>query len=286
MDYEHKLKTLLLEALNQYASDIHIQVLSNRRLVEFRTLNGIKEIHSIKLSDDFIQYLKFRSNLDLFSLLKPQSSRIQIQINRKTYFIRVAYVRNLHFENFVLRIMNPPQELDVDLLFYKQRDRQILKQSLTFNSGLIVFSGSTGSGKTTSLYTCLKSIKNKKIYTIEDPIEFNFDFLIQLEVNQSIQFTFEEAIKQVLRHDPNVIVIGEIRDEREAKAAIRSALSGHLVLTTIHANDAESTLTRLREFGISEDYLKQVLKLIIYQELQYDQKLQKRIAQFNLLQHF
>lgn len=286
MDYEHKLKQLLLEALNQYASDIHIQVLSNRRIVEFRTIKGITEIHSVKLSDDFIQYLKFRSNLDLFSLLKPQSSRIQIQINRKTYFIRVAYVRNLHFENFVLRIMNPPQELSVDSLFNQQKDRQILTKSLENNSGLIVFSGSTGSGKTTSLYTCLKSMKHQKIYTIEDPIEFHYDFLIQLEVNHSIQFTFDEAIKQVLRHDPNVIVIGEIRDEREAKAAVRSALSGHLVLTTIHANDAKSTLTRLKEFGISEDYLKQTLKLIVYQELHYDQKLQKRTAQFSLLQSF
>jgi competence protein ComGA len=180
--------------------------------------------------------------------------------------------------------MNPTHELNIENLFVKDEDKAIIKNALNLRSGLIIFSGSTGSGKTTSLYTCLRHISDQKIYTIEDPIEFHFDFLIQLEVNPLIHFTFDEAIKQVLRHDPNVIVIGEIRDEKEAKAAIRSALSGHLVLTTIHANNAQSTLTRMKEFGISDLYLEQTIKLIVYQELIHDPYTQKRTAHFELHQ--
>ena len=281
MEFEHRLKQVLLDALNHQASDIHLTIEPHQRRIEYRIFNQLKQITHIKVSKDFCEYVKYRSNLDLFTLLKPQTSRIQITLNRKIYYLRVAYVRNLKFENIVLRIMNPPVYLEFSTLFTDRTLVDRIREKLNLTSGLILISGSTGSGKTTTLYTCLKEIHHRKIYTIEDPIEFNYDFLIQLEINPLLNFNFQEAIKQILRHDPNVIVIGEIRDEYEAKAAVRSALSGHLVMSTIHANNVSMTITRLLEFGVSETFLNQALQMVLYQELIYDETTQQRKARFD-----
>jgi type II secretory ATPase GspE/PulE/Tfp pilus assembly ATPase PilB-like protein len=214
--------------------------------------------------------------------LKPQSGRIKIKLNQTEYFIRCAYFKNYIIETIVLRILNPKNLLNIDILFneYSNRIRHYMNQS----SGLILFSGSTGSGKTTSMFTCLKELKHKKIYSIEDPIEYFYDHLVQLEVNSNQSFNFKEAIKQVLRHDPNVIVIGEIRDDTEAKAAIRCALSGHLVLSTIHANSARMTIERLKDMQIEESVLKEVINLVIYQELNIDEENHVRKAKFEFFE--
>lgn len=282
MNLEHRLKHLVLDALNHHASDIHITHEPHRKTLEYRTLQGIQRIETFKLTTSFFDYLKFRSNLDLFSLLKPQTRRLQIVLNRKTYFLRVAYVRNLQFENMVIRIMNPPNSLNFETLFKSSKERMLISKILNLDAGLCLISGSTGSGKTTTLYSCLEHIAHRKVYTIEDPIEFHYSHLIQLEVNESLNFSFQDAIKQVLRHDPNVIVIGEIRDENEAKAALRAALSGHLVLSTLHANNAQETLTRMLELGVHPDYLRRNLKLILYQTLKVNEITHEREAYFDV----
>jgi competence protein ComGA len=282
MDYEKTFKKLILNAIDKNTTDIHLQLSNKEQRCEFRTINGLIEVKQFKFDQSLFEYIKYISNLDLLTDLKPQSGRIKIKLNQTEYFIRCAYFKNYIIETIVLRILNPKNLLNIDILFneYSNRIRHYMNQS----SGLILFSGSTGSGKTTSMFTCLKELKHKKIYSIEDPIEYFYDHLVQLEVNSNQSFNFKEAIKQVLRHDPNVIVIGEIRDDTEAKAAIRCALSGHLVLSTIHANSARMTIERLKDMQIEESVLKEVIILVIYQELNIDEENHVRKAKFEFFE--
>lgn len=282
MDNEKIFKKLILSAINLNTTDIHLQLSNREQRVEFRTLNGLVEMRTFKFDHSFFEYIKYIANLDLLTDLKPQSGRIKIKINQVECFIRCAYFKNYLIETIVLRILNPKNLLTLKTLF--NEDSDYIEQKLDLPSGLILFSGSTGSGKTTSLFTCLKELKHKKIYSIEDPVEYFYDHLVQLEVNSNQSFNFKEAIKQVLRHDPNIIVIGEIRDEIEAKSAIRCALSGHLVLSTIHSNSAEMTIKRLIDMEIDLSTLKDVIKLIVYQELNVNEEKNARKAKFEFFE--
>jgi len=147
-----------------------------------------------------------------------------------------------------------------------------------------LISGSTGSGKTTTLYQCLYWLLPQKIVTIEDPIERRIEGLVQFQINHQKKFGFEEAIKQVLRHDPNIIVIGEIRDEKEAKAVLRIALSGHLVISTIHANSMRKTITRMKNFGVDPTELDEALVGVVYQTMGVDED-GKRKVRFDLFEN-
>lgn len=282
MDNEKIFKKLILNAINLNTTDIHLQLSNREQRCEFRTLNGLVEMKTFKFNHSFFEYIKYIANLDLLTDLKPQSGRIKIKINQVECFIRCAYFKNYLIETIVLRILNPKNLLTLKTLF--NEDSDYIEQKLDLPSGLILFSGSTGSGKTTSLFTCLKELKHKKIYSIEDPVEYFYDHLVQLEVNSNQSFNFKEAIKQVLRHDPNIIVIGEIRDEIEAKSAIRCALSGHLVLSTIHSNSAEMTIKRLIDMEIDLSTLKDVIKLIVYQELNVNEEKNARKAKFEFFE--
>jgi len=282
MDYEKQFKKLIMNALDQNASDIHMQITETNSRCEFRTLKGLVHFNSIKITNELFEYIKYISNIDLLTGLKPQSGRIKIKMNQKEYYIRCAYFKNYLIETIVLRILNPKSPLSIENLF-DNKYAQIIRSRLELKSGLILFSGSTGSGKTTSMFTCLKELEHLKIYTIEDPIEFYYDNLVQLEVNSNHSFNFKDAIKQVLRHDPNIIVIGEIRDEVEANAAIRCALSGHLVVSTIHANSTQMTIERLKDMGIEVSLLNQIINLIVYQELVIDEVNHVRKAIYSFL---
>lgn len=283
MEFEKIFKKMILSALNSDASDIHLQISSKVNRCEFRTLKGLVEYKQVKINNELFEYIKYISNLDLLTGLKPQSGRIKIMINHNEYYIRCAYFKNYLIETIVLRILNPKNPLSIDLLFDKEQ-AIVIRNSLKKNSGLILFSGSTGSGKTTTLFTCLKELQDKKIYTIEDPIEYYYQNLVQLEINPNHSFNFNDAIKQVLRHDPNIIVIGEIRDEIEANAAIRCALSGHLVISTIHSNSVHMTIERLKEMNIDVKLLMQITNLIVYQELYVDEVNHVRKAKYSFYQ--
>jgi competence protein ComGA len=283
MEFEKIFKKMILSALNSDASDIHLQISSKVNRCEFRTLKGLVEYKQVKINNELFEYIKYISNLDLLTGLKPQSGRIKIMINHNEYYIRCAYFKNYLIETIVLRILNPKNPLSIDLLFNKEQ-ALVIRNNLNKNSGLILFSGSTGSGKTTTLFTCLKELQDKKIYTIEDPIEYYYQNLVQLEINPNHSFNFNDAIKQVLRHDPNIIVIGEIRDEIEANAAIRCALSGHLVISTIHSNSVHMTIERLKEMNIDVKLLMQITNLIVYQELYVDEVNHVRKAKYSFYQ--
>ncbi len=154
-------------------------------------------------------------------------------------------------KNGVLRILNCRQGLSLDQLTYDQEVQAVFKRWLLAHSGLIVFSGLTGSGKTTTMYSLLALMGDKTIYSLEDPIEVVQDNIIQLEINEKIGFDYDEGIKQELRHNPDVLMIGEIRDEKTAKMAVRAALTGVLVLTSLHARNISSSVNRLLELGVN-----------------------------------
>ncbi len=285
MNCEKIFRKLIVQAIENNASDIHLEISKLGSHCEFRTLQGLIRYESIKVVPELFSYIKYISNLDLYTDRKPQSGRIVMRVFNRDIYLSIAHFKNYLIETMVLRILNPQQRLSFESLF-NTSEQMIIQEMIARNSGLILFAGSTGSGKSTSLFTLIHHLREQKIYAIEDPVEFYYPNLVQLEINPSINFDFEAAIKQVLRHDPNVIIIGEIRDEKEAKAAIRCAYSGHLVLSTIHANDAYSVVGRLENFNINKQEIKQVLNGIIYQKLLHDDQKKMRFAAYEIINHY
>jgi len=186
--------------------------------------------------------------------------------------LRFAVINSVNRVNGVLRILNSNLKIDVDSLSMFKNQNDYFRHLLTKPNGLILFSGATGSGKTTTLYTLLKSVKNKKIYSIEDPIEVYVDNIVQLQVNESLGFDYHQGIAQILRHDPDIIMIGEIRDEKVAKSAVIAANTGHLVLSTIHSSSAGGVISRMVELGVNIDHLYENLLCISNQRMMINKR--------------
>jgi competence protein ComGA len=252
-------------AIQRKATDLHLRFEEGRGTLELRTPKGMIKLKETA-DQSLLEYLKFRADLDLFLGFVPQTGHTSLMIGQQRIHLRIAYLHTLTYDHLVIRILNPPRYLKPHDLFL-QTDAIKIQECLHTRSGLIMIAGATGSGKTTTLYTLLNQVQSRKIVTIEDPIEVHYPFLTQIQINPRQNLTFESAIKQVLRHDPDIIVIGEIRDEIEAKAALRSALTGHLVLSTIHARSAEQTIDRLTNLGLDRQEILNNLVLIIHQEL-------------------
>jgi len=280
---ENEFRILLLQALKEKSSDIHLTVKDHLLTVEFRTIKGLKKYRGSEISVKLVDYLKYLSHMDLLNTLQPQTGSFIFKLNQKEYFLRFACLSSGNTESGVLRILNPTHPLSIKSLFVKPYELTEIKRLLHLSTGLLIISGSTGSGKSTTLFTCLQECVHQKIYTIEDPIEHIYPEILQLQVNRQKKFGFDEAIKQVLRHDPNIVVIGEIRDELEARAAVRCALSGHLVISTLHAISATKTISRLINLGINEDELLQVLEAVIYQKLTIHPISGQRTAVYEIL---
>jgi len=266
MSTEVFFNSLILKAIKLKSTDLHITYKEGHGSCELRTIHGLVKIKNTIIDRNIIDYIKYHSKLDLLKTYKPQTGYFKVHLGQQSIQLRVAYIKNNFTENIVIRIMNPPNTLSIETLFLPQ-DLLLIKAELKRSAGLILISGTTGSGKTTTLYTMLNALSELKIYTIEDPIESYFPHLIQLQVNERQDLSFDSALKQVLRHDPNIIVIGEIRDEGEAKAALRCALTGHLVISTIHSNSAMKTIDRLINLGLAKDEILSVLNLVIHQSL-------------------
>jgi competence protein ComGA len=282
MSTEVLFHTLILKALKSKSTDLHLTFREGQGSCELRTLQGLIKVKNLVLDRNLLEYIKYHSKLDLLKTYRPQTGYFKIDLGQQIIQLRVAHIKNNYTESIAIRIMNPPKYLSLDNLF-KYDDLCLIKAELKRSAGLILISGTTGSGKTTTLYTILNALSELKIYTIEDPIEAYHSQLIQLQVNERQDLTFETALKQVLRHDPNLIVIGEIRDEIEAKAALRCALTGHLVLSTIHSNSASKTIDRLENLGVSRNEILSVLNLVIHQKLESDGK--NRIMSYELFQN-
>lgn len=258
---------LLNNAINEKASDIHIY--PNIK-IKYR-IKGIlfeKEYLDNDIISQIISLLKFNANIDIAINKVPQSGRFEYFYNDKKYYLRVSTLPlNEVQEGCVIRIFTDEIE-DVKYSIFDEDSKKI-ENLKKYSSGLIIFSGPTGSGKSTSMYKLALDISksNKQIISIEDPIEKNIDSIVQMQVNEKAGINYDNALKSILRCDPDCIMVGEIRDKLTAQYVISSSYSGHLVLTTIHAEDCEGVINRFKDLGISKEDLKQTLLCIISQRL-------------------
>jgi general secretion pathway protein E len=250
---------LITNALEARASDIHIEPFENRLIVRYRIDGVLHEIESPpkRLSAAVISRVKILANLDIAERRLPQDGRIRLRIQGKEIDLRVSTVPTMHGESVVMRILDKGGvALDFDKLGFWQDTLDVFLKALLQPNGILLVTGPTGSGKTTTLYTALDRLNNPdvKILTVEDPVEYQMAGINQIQVKPQIDLTFANALRSIVRQDPDIIMIGEIRDLETAQIAVQSALTGHLVLSTVHTNDAPSTVNRLLDMGV-EDYL-------------------------------
>ena len=206
-----------------------------------------------------------------------------MEVDGNLLSLRFAVINKVNYTNGVLRILNSKIRVDADNLSSLNLQNRYFQSLLKRNCGLILFSGPTGSGKTTTLYSLLKSVHNRKIYSIEDPIEVYHDNLIQLSVNEAMGFDYAEGVKQILRHDPDIIMIGEIRDEKAARMAVVAANTGHLVLSTIHTSRASSCISRMVELGVNEDHLYENLLCVSNQRMMVNANTHEKIVLYEIM---
>ncbi len=251
---------LIMErALEARASDIHIEPFENRLIVRYRVDGVMQEVESPprRLSAAVISRIKIMANLDIAERRLPQDGRIKLRMKSKEIDMRVSTVPTMHGESVVMRVLDKGGvPLDFDTLGFDAQTLKRFLDSLTQPHGIVLVTGPTGSGKTTTLYTALQMLNKPdvKILTVEDPVEYQMEGINQIQVKPQIGLTFANALRSIVRQDPDVIMIGEIRDLETAQIAVQSALTGHLVISTLHTNDAPSTVNRLLDMGV-EDYL-------------------------------
>lgn len=269
---EDFLNLIVTEARTLKSSDIHIEAYSNKRRIRFRIDGKLVERYRLKNDQysSFINKIKIKSQLDIAEKRLPQDGRMRLLLNTAEVDIRVSILPSLYGEKVVLRILNSDSSnIDLETIGLDSKQLTTFKNVLKKPHGIILISGPTGSGKTTTLYATLKILNNDEnnILTIEDPIEYTLDGVNQVQLRESIGLTFANALKTFLRQDPDIIMLGEIRDPETAQMAIRAALTGHLVLSTIHTNSAWSTISRLIDMGIPSFLLSSTMNLTAAQRL-------------------
>lgn len=271
---QKRLDALLHLALAYHASDLHFHFFKGKLHIEIRSDEKLLPVKTVKDDEKLLKYLQYLANLDLGNLLKPQTGQFEWVIDGEVFSLRFALIQETQMINGVLRILNDQKHIVLAHLALNEAENAYLEKIVKLRTGLFIVSGPTSSGKTTTLYTMLKSAEGKKIFTVEDPVEVRFEDFIQIAVNEAIGLGYMEALKQVLRHDPDIIMIGEIRDEITAKAALHAANTGHLVLTSLHSGSCLQALERLKELGIETAELKNILVGITNQRLyqRIDQK--------------
>ncbi|MCD4707415.1 MAG: GspE/PulE family protein [Candidatus Sabulitectum sp.] len=263
---------LFQHAFEERASDIHIEPHRDNTIVRFR-IDGI--LHLVyrlpkKLHFAITSRIKMISGLNIAEKRRPQDGRIRTYYDGKPVEMRCSTVPVSFGEKIVLRILDPAILMqDLSILGFDKKDKSIYEDMINSPNGLILVTGPTGSGKTTTLYSSLISISSEQnnIVTIEDPVEFITDEFNQISVKKAIDLTFINALRHVLRQDPDIIMVGEIRDKETAISAMRSALTGHLVLSTLHTNDTASTVVRLMDMGVEPYLLVSTLRGIVAQRL-------------------
>ncbi len=262
----------IIKGVKESASDIHFEPERDYLCIRFR-IDGVLSEHrrfSKKIHDAVISRIKVMAELDVAETRRPQDGAMRVNVGPRVVDIRVSIIPSINGEKAVLRILDTSKELlsltDIGLT---TKQISLFNNSLASPNGIILVSGPTGSGKTTTLYAALKEVatKEKNIITIEDPIEYRMDGITQVQVNSKIGLTFDSALKYFLRQDPDVILVGEIRDVETAKTAITASLTGHLVLSTIHTNNASTTLARLIDMGVEPFLLSSSILLVIGQRL-------------------
>ncbi len=263
---------LLYEAVTKGASDIHIEPEENGVSLRMRLDGRLKESTSPprKFYSAIVSRIKIMANLDISERRLPQDGKCKIKISDKKIDVRVSTLPTLYGEKVVMRVLDRTNiSLTINDLGYSPGDSEKFKEALQKPYGMILVTGPTGSGKTTTLYTGLNFINtpDKNIVTAEDPVEYELKGVNQVQVKPTIGLTFAGVLRSVLRQDPDIIMVGEIRDKETAEIAIQAALTGHLVLSTLHTNDAVSSLSRLSYMGIEPILIADAVDLVIAQRL-------------------
>ncbi len=264
---------LLLDALKERASDVHIEPFEKSFRIRYRVDGLLQEPRVAEkirlLAPSLISRIKIMASLDISEKRLPQDGRIKIKRAGGALDLRVSVLPSSAGEAIVIRILKSLELLELGELGFGQEAILEIKASLKKPHGMILVTGPTGSGKTTTLYASLKELNTleRKIITIEDPIEYKLPGIIQMQANPKIGFTFAKALRSMLRHDPDCLMVGEIRDQETAEIAIRSALTGHLVLSTLHTNNAPSAVTRLLDMGIEPYLVSSSVEAVLAQRL-------------------
>lgn len=246
---------VLFQADKMSASDIHIECEEKDVRVRFRIDGRMRQFITIpkRMEGVVSSRIKIMSNLNIAEKRKPQDGRIEIRIGDKRMDIRVSILPAVHGESIVMRLLDKEKGFaQLQDLGFSARDFEVVTKSIARPNGIVLVSGPTGSGKTTTLYSILSRINEPtvNIITVENPVEYQLAGITQVQVNPKVELTFATALRAILRQDPDIVMIGETRDQETAQIAIQAALTGHLVLTTIHTNDAPSIITRLIDMGI------------------------------------
>lgn len=266
------LNTIIENALLYNASDIHIEPDEKEMRVRFRVDGILNEIMrtDIGMLEAVISRIKIMSELNIAEKRIPQDGRTNFHFKQKDIDLRISTAPTIWGEKVVMRILDKSNfSLDFKKIGLDNTESEALKRIISKPYGIILVCGPTGSGKTTSLYSVLNILNNvsKNILTIEDPVEYNFKGINQMQVNNKIGFTFANGLRSILRQDPDIILVGEIRDGETAEISVRSALTGHLVLSTIHTNNAVGTVTRLLDMGIEPFLISSTVAGIVAQRL-------------------
>ncbi len=251
--------SIVSRAVDARASDIHIEPAADRLVVRYRIDGVMREVDSppLRLRDAIVSRIKIMARLNIAERRLPQDGRMSASVRGLEVDFRVATVPTVHGESVVIRVLDREQvQLDFAALGFDQAALDVLRPLLRMPNGILLVTGPTGSGKTTTLYAALSelNVPERKIMTIEDPVEYQLDRVNQVQVQPSIGLTFAWALRSFLRHNPNIVMVGEIRDLETAQVAVQVALTGHMILSTLHTNDAATGVTRLLDMGI-EDYL-------------------------------
>lgn len=272
VDTEKLVRLLIMSAINSRATDIHITPTNKTTQIHYRIDGILYPFYSfpIEVHSRVISSIKVKAEMDISEQRKPQDGRLSFDFLNESYDIRVSTLKVTYGENMVMRILASSEELyNIRSLGLDPDDITQLRDLLHKPYGMVLVSGPTGSGKTTTLYAALREISSieKNIVTVEDPIEYQFPLIRQTQVNEKAGYIFSSAVRAFLRQDPDVILIGEIRDGDTATMALRAAQTGHLVLSTVHANDASGAIPRLKDLGMKDYMISSSLICVIAQRL-------------------
>jgi type IV pilus assembly protein PilB len=263
---------LISEGVRIKASDIHLNPVQKGLVIRYR-IDGVlqKQPSPPKhYKNAILSRIKVMSKMDIMEKRAAQDGRIKIKVQNKVIDLRVSVLPSIYGENIVMRILDQGNlMLDMTKLGFEQRELELYIEAIQAPYGLVLHTGPTGSGKTTTLYSALSTVNDpaKSIMTLEDPVEYQLPGIIQIQMNSDIGLTFASALRSCLRQDPNIMMVGEIRDRETADIAIKAAMTGHLLFSTIHTNDSPSTIMRLVDMGVDPVYVGSAVKLIVAQRL-------------------
>jgi len=265
------INVLLGQAIREKASDIHFEVFETSSVVRFRIDGVLKDVATPRreLHSAIISRLKIMADLDIAEKRKPQDGRFSVRLGDHPVDVRVSSLPTRHGERVVLRILDKQASLmDLSILM-KGEVLERMRELISLPNGVVLVTGPTGSGKTTTLYAALREIDRARlnVMTIEDPVEYDLEGVGQMQVNAKIDLTFADGLRSILRQDPDVVLVGEIRDGETAEIAIQASLTGHLVLSTLHTNTAIGAVTRLRDMGVEEFLLASTVRGVLAQRL-------------------